>query len=114
MRASRRPMRLFPMPTESIPTRISQSRYQRGIACSRENGPYPVLNMAVRDYPDAYTAFRVDKVVRDLFKELRARRALTQPAVAKAGGVAQGLISRIESDAEYQPSASVFMRAVLG
>jgi len=61
-----------------------------------------------------YTPRRMDKPVRDLFLKLRKARKLNQDDIEAKTGVSQGLISRIEKDAGYQPTTDVFFRAVGG
>jgi transcriptional regulator with XRE-family HTH domain len=56
----------------------------------------------------------MDVRVRELFKAERERLRLTQTAVATAAHVTQGTISKIEIEPDYEPSVSIFERAVGG
>jgi len=56
----------------------------------------------------------MERATRDLFRAERRRRKLNQTQVASAAGVKQGTISKIESDAKYEPSLTVFRKAVGG
>ena len=52
--------------------------------------------------------------MRDAFTSERHRQKITQAAVAKAGGVEQSQISKIESDPNYTPLVDTFVNAIHG
>lgn len=56
----------------------------------------------------------MNKVVRDFFVTLRENRHLTQTQVATRGRIKQSTISKIEIEPEYEPSVSVFVKALEG
>lgn len=53
-------------------------------------------------------------VIREHFKRERERRGLKQKAVAIAGDVDQGAISKLETDDRYMPSIMTFLGAIHG
>lgn len=64
--------------------------------------------------PSVYHSATVEKDIRDFFRAERKRRGLNQTEVATEGGIEQSTISKIESDAPYQPSVAIFLGAIRG
>lgn len=56
----------------------------------------------------------MDEAIRKVFRAERKRRKLNQETVGERGGIDQATVSKIESDADYEPSLSVFGSAVRG
>lgn len=77
-------------------------------------GSYLVLDRELTAEVAGYTDGRMEQAKRALLRKLRKDRKWTQVDLERESGVAQGLISRMEGDPDYQPTNDVLERVVLG
>lgn len=70
--------------------------------------------MDLEDAPSVYSSATVEKDIREFFRAERKRLGLNQSDVANDGGVEQSTISKIERDEPYEPSVTIFIRAIRG